>query len=143
MEEFNVYCRNEKTKIPYVHCLSHQLHLVVVHAMSVEQPINDFLHVCGSLSNFFRKPTIARHYNGEKLKRLLEQRWTGHLAAETAVLYSFQNITSLLLEMSSSRAHKVETCIEVSELLREVQKQSYLFIGKMLYKVCIAVQSFL
>ena len=24
-------------KIPYVHCLNHRLHLVVVHAMSVEQ----------------------------------------------------------------------------------------------------------
>ena len=36
----------ENRKIPYVHCLNHQLRLIVMHAMSVEQAINDFLHVC-------------------------------------------------------------------------------------------------
>ena len=39
----------ENRKIPYMHCVNHQLHLAVVHAVSVEQAINDFLHVCGSL----------------------------------------------------------------------------------------------
>ena len=40
-------------KICYAHCLNHQLHLAVVHAMSVEPAINDFLHVCGNFYNFF------------------------------------------------------------------------------------------
>ena len=92
-EEFNVYGRNEKNrKIPCVHCLNHKLNLIVLHAKSVEQASNDFLHVCVSLYNFFRKSTVALHYDGEKLKRLLEQRWTGHLVTETAVLNSFQDI---------------------------------------------------
>ena len=34
--------RQENTKIPYVHCLNHQLHLVVLHAMPMEQATNDF-----------------------------------------------------------------------------------------------------
>ena len=51
------------------------MHLIVLHAMSVEIAINDFLHVCGSLYNFFGKPTVSLHYNGKKLKRLLEQRY--------------------------------------------------------------------
>ena len=38
----------ENIKIPCVHCLNHQLYLVVVRAMLVEQAINDFLHFCGS-----------------------------------------------------------------------------------------------
>ena len=122
-----------------MHCLNHQLHIVVVHATPVEQTINDFLHVCGSLYNFFRKPTVALHYNGGKLKRRLEQRWTGHLATVTAVLNSFHHITSLLQEMGTSRAYKAETRIETSELLREVQKQSIMFITKTLYMVCIAI----
>ena len=61
--------RENKT-ISDVHCLNHQLHLVVVHTMSAKQAINEFVVVC----NFFRKPTFALHCNGEKLKRLLEQR---------------------------------------------------------------------
>ena len=47
---------------------------LVVHAMSDVQAINDFLHVCGSLYNLFRNPTVVFHYKKEKLKRLLEQR---------------------------------------------------------------------
>ena len=127
----------ESKKILYAHCLNHQLHLAVVLAMSVEQAINDFLHVCDNLYNFFRKLTVALHYNDEKLRRLLEQRWSGHLATVTAVLNSFQHITSLLREMSTS--HKVETRIEVSGKLQKVQQQSFLFIAEMLYKVCVAI----
>ena len=77
MKEFNVYIRNKKTEIQRVHSLNHQLYLVVVPAMSVEPGINHFLQVCGSLYYFFRKPTVALHYKGEKLERLLEQRLTG------------------------------------------------------------------
>ena len=91
--------QRENRKTPCVHCLNHQLHLVVVHAMSVEQAINDFLHVCGSLYDIFRKPTVALHYNGKKLNHLLDQRWTGHPVSIAAFLNSFQNITSLLQEM--------------------------------------------
>ena len=131
--------KRENRKIPCVHCLKHHLHLVVVHAMLVEQAINYFLRVCGSLYNFFRKPTVALHHNREKLKRLLEQRWTGHLATVTAVFNSLQHITSLLREMATSKTHKAETRIETSGLLREVQEQSFLFIAKMLCKVCIAI----
>ena len=75
---------------------------------------------------------------GATLKRLLEQRWTGHLATEIAVLNSFQHIISHQ-EISNSRAHKAETSIETSGLLRELQERSFLFIAKMLYKICIAV----
>ncbi|GAA6092116.1 zinc finger MYM-type protein 1-like [Tachysurus ichikawai] len=54
-------------EIPYVHCLNHQLHLVVVHALSAEQAINDFFSICSTLYNFFLKPTVALHYKGERL----------------------------------------------------------------------------
>ena len=84
-----LFQERDNRKILYVHCLNHQLHLVVVHAMSVEHAIYDFLHLCGSLYIFFRKPTVALHCNGEKMKCLLEQRWTGHLATVTAALNSF------------------------------------------------------
>ncbi|GAA6096618.1 zinc finger MYM-type protein 1-like [Tachysurus ichikawai] len=38
-------------EIPYVHCLNHQLHLVVVHMLSAEQAINDFFSICSTLYN--------------------------------------------------------------------------------------------
>ena len=120
-----------------VQCLNHQLHLVVEHALSAEQANNDFLNVCGSLYNFFGKPTVALHYKGEGSKRLVKQRWTGHLATLTAVFNSFRHMISLLQEMGAPKAHKAETRIEASELLREMQEQSFLFTVMMLHRVCI------
>ena len=38
-----------------MHCLSYQLHLVVVQAMLIEQAVNDFFHVFDCLHDFFRK----------------------------------------------------------------------------------------
>ena len=42
----------ENRKIPYVHCLNHQLYLLLMHTKSVEQAIIDFFYVCGSLQFF-------------------------------------------------------------------------------------------
>lgn len=59
----------EKLKnIPYVHCLNHQLHLVVVHAMSAEAAVMDFFNICNDLYKYCKKPTIAVHHKGERLK---------------------------------------------------------------------------
>ena len=65
------------------------------------------------------------------------------LATITAVLNSFQPATLFLQEMGTSTAHKTETRLEASGLLREVQEQSFLFIVEMLYKAYIAIKSFL
>ncbi|KAJ3582910.1 hypothetical protein NHX12_000116 [Muraenolepis orangiensis] len=56
-------------EIPYVHRFNHQLHLVVVHAMSGERAIEDLFHICKVLYKFTRKPTVAAHYQGNTLKR--------------------------------------------------------------------------
>ena len=58
-------------EVPYVHCFNHQLHLVVVHAMSSDFALENFFSVCTSLYKYFKKPTVAAVYTGEKLKRLL------------------------------------------------------------------------
>ena len=70
---------------------------------------HDFLHVYGNLDNIFRKPRAALHYNGKKLKRLLEQRWSGHLATVAFVLNAFQHLTSLLQEMDATKTCRTET----------------------------------
>ena len=59
-------------------------------------------------------------------------RGTDHLATVTAALNSFQHITLYLQKTGALRAYKAETRKEAPELLREVQKQSFLLIEKML-----------
>lgn len=122
-------------EIPYVHCLNHQLHLVVVHAMSAEQAVEDFFNVCRALYNFSRKPTVALHYKGERLKRLLDQRWTGHLASVSVILASLNDITSLLTEIDCVRAYGAEVRMEAVGLLREVSEPSFIFIAQLVHKM--------
>ncbi|KAI7789318.1 putative homeobox-containing protein 1 [Triplophysa rosa] len=124
-----------KKDIPYVHCLNHQLHLVVVHTMSSEGAVKDFFNVCNSLYKYCKKPTIAVHYKGERLKRLLEQRWTGHLATVLVILKNFKEITSLLTEIDSVRAHGPELRMEAVGLLREMTASSFLFIANFVHEV--------
>lgn len=45
--------------IPYMHCFNHQLHLVVVHAVSTEPAAEDFINVCNLHYKFIKKPTVA------------------------------------------------------------------------------------
>ncbi|CAL8349499.1 unnamed protein product [Boreogadus saida] len=56
------------------------------------------------LYNFIRKPTLAVLYKGETLKRLLDQRWTGHLATVKVVVKSFHDISTLLTEVENTQS---------------------------------------
>jgi len=69
--------------IPYVHCFNHQLHLVIVHAMSVENAVEEVFHICNLLYKFFRKPTISIHYKGQTLKQVI---WRQSLSSLTILM---------------------------------------------------------
>lgn len=81
------------------------------------------------LYKFIKKPTVAVHYKGDTLKRLLEQRWTGHLATVTVVLKSFDDIFSLF------RAFGTDLQIEAAGLIRAVSEPSFEFIGRFVQKI--------
>ncbi len=100
-----------------------------------EAAVMDFFNVCNALYKYCKKPTIAVHYKGERLKRLLEQRWTGHLATVTVILNNIKEITSLLTEIDSVRAHGPELRMEAVGLLREITAPSFLFIAYLVHEV--------
>ncbi|KAK0146221.1 Zinc finger MYM-type protein 1 [Merluccius polli] len=122
-------------EVPYVHCFNHQLHLVVVHAMSSDFTLENFFSVCNSLYKYFKKPTVAAVYTGEKLKRLLEQRWTGHLATVTVILKSFGNIVHLLRGIDSTQTSAAEVRMEATGLLKAITQPSFLFIACMTHQI--------
>ncbi len=109
--------------IPYVHCFNHQLHLVVVHAISTEPAVEDFFNVCNLLYKFI------------KLQRLLEQRWTGHLQTVKTIQNSFQDSTELLAVINGNRRYETEVRMEAAGLIREVSETSFKFIAHMVYKI--------
>jgi hypothetical protein len=83
-------------EIPYVHCFNHQLHLVVINVLNRNDVFRRLFDICGGLYNLTRRPLIAQHYDGEKLKRLLDQRWTGHLATVSVVRKCYHELLDLL-----------------------------------------------
>lgn len=121
--------------IPYVHCFNHQLHLVVTHALAAEQALVDFFSMCNMLYKFCRKPTVAILYKGETLKRLLDQRWTGHFGTVSIILRSFDDLSTLLWEINSSPAYGADVRVEAAGLLRAMSEPSFRFIAEMVHKI--------
>ncbi|CAJ1057873.1 uncharacterized protein LOC128440739 [Xyrichtys novacula] len=122
-------------EVPYVHCFNHQLHLVVVNAMSSDNKLENFFGVCNSLYKFFRKPTVAAVYTGEKLKRLLEQRWTGHLATVKVIMNSCDDIVHLLQEIEGIPTIGADVRIEATGLLKAITEPSFPFIACMTHQI--------
>ncbi|KAJ4944530.1 hypothetical protein JOQ06_013073, partial [Pogonophryne albipinna] len=84
---------------------------------------------------FFRKPTVAAVYTGEKLKRLLDQRWTGHLATVTVIMKSFEHIVHLLREIEDNQTSAAEVRIESTGILKAITQPSFQFIACMMYQI--------
>ena len=72
--------------IPYVYCFNHQLRLVVVHTLKAINDVKRFFDTCSSLYNFIQPPKLSSIYTGAKLKRLMEQRWSGHLETTFTII---------------------------------------------------------
>ncbi|CAL8278242.1 unnamed protein product [Arctogadus glacialis] len=84
--------------------------------------------------NFIRKPTVAVLYKGETLKRLLDQRWTGHLATVKVVVKSFYDIFTLLTEVENTRGLGAEVRVEATGLLRYITLRRFLFTAHLVKK---------
>ncbi|KAK6489063.1 zinc finger MYM-type protein 6-like [Huso huso] len=124
-------------EVPYIHCFNHQLHLVIVHAMSSEEKVEEFFNVCSSLYKFLRKPTAAVLYKGKKLKRLLEQLWTGHYCTVGVVVKLFNSIVDILSEIQSTRGHGTEVKIEAIGLLKQVSAVDFKFTAHIQKGFCL------
>ncbi|ROI52187.1 Tripartite motif-containing protein 35 [Anabarilius grahami] len=77
---------------------------------------------------------INEMYKGERLKRLLEQRWTGHLSTVSTIIQSYKEIISLLSEIDADGA---EVRMEAIGLLREISQPAFMFTAHFVKKVLI------
>jgi Domain of unknown function (DUF4371)/hAT family C-terminal dimerisation region len=113
-------------KIPYIHCFNHQLHLVVSAAMSSLKPVNAFFDICQQLFVFVRRPIIAAQYQGESLKRVLDQRWEGHLAAAMTIKTSMIDIVDLLEITENGNG---DVALIASGLLKRIKTLEFQFLA--------------
>lgn len=64
--------------IPYVHCISHRLHLVVVEIVTNNNDCRLFFDQVKLFLDFFKRLTIRRLYEGTRISLIIELRWSGH-----------------------------------------------------------------
>lgn len=124
-------------EVPYVHCFNHQLHLVVIHAMSAENTLQAFFDVCDMLYRFLKKPTVAAVYTGERLKGLLDERWTGHLATVSVIVNSYDAIVQFLAEIDSSGLQFTEVKEEAAGLLKAINDTHFRFTVVMVHRILV------
>ncbi|MEQ2241738.1 hypothetical protein ILYODFUR_028389 [Ilyodon furcidens] len=103
--------------------------------MSAERAIEDLFSVCNALYKFIRKPTVAALYQGNTMKRLLEQCWTGHLATVEVILKSFQEIAEVLDQVEKTASFPADTGMEASGLRSALSKPSFRFHALIVQKI--------
>lgn len=67
--------------IPYVHCLNHRYHLVVIKMISIVNMVRHFFDTLNYMGKFMRRFKIQQLYEGSQILKLIETRWAGHLRA--------------------------------------------------------------
>lgn len=83
-------------KIPYVHCMNHRLHLVVIDMIKSVELIQYFFDQLRLIYDFFRRHKVRRLYEGTAAVRLIDTRWTGHLDASHNVFQNYAQIIETL-----------------------------------------------
>ncbi len=127
--------------IPYIHCYSHQLHLVVVHAMQDEPCAKNFFSPSNSLYNFCCHYYVSQKYDAPCLKRLLEIRWTSHYDVTSCIVENENRLLNILSEISEDDDDcPVDLCTEASGLLIQIKRHNFFEIGKFLVQVLAVLQ---
>lgn len=91
--------------IPYVHCFSHRLHLVVVDMVKEIKCINWFFDQAKMIYKFFRLYKVRNLYEGTSLKKLIDTRWEGHLKSTSAICENYKSIVECLQEITKENAN--------------------------------------
>lgn len=119
-------------KIPYVHCYNHRLHLIVIRTISEMTFIRLFFDQCIMLHEFFHHGKIAALYGGKRIGRLLEQRWSGHLAVTKVVYDNYSSILQTLKEIKNGRFNSddVAKSIGIKKVMLDLEFRMAMVVAK-------------
>ena len=121
--------------IPYIHCYNHQLHLVVVHSIEAQPKAKSYFAICQQLYIFLRRHYAAVIYEGQSLKRLLEQRWTGHLECSVAIKQNRDEIIETLEILAESGEVPADVSIEALGILGKVNKPEFALMTEIIVRL--------
>ncbi|XP_008180186.1 zinc finger MYM-type protein 1-like [Acyrthosiphon pisum] len=107
--------------IPYVHCYNHQLHLVIVKAVSEVTEIGHFFDQCRLIHKVFNTFKINTLYEGNNTVRLLEQRWSSHLKICEIIYNNYDDMINCLKKVhgKSFDGNEVAQCAGLSLTMKK------------------------
>ena len=122
-------------EVPYIHCLAHQLHLVVVDAMKECAEVGAFFETMRALTNFLKLSGVRKAYEGGQLPRLLEHRWSGHHDTVIGFIKFQPEIKRTFEDLHDSRHTETALKISAAGLLHTALTPKNAFIATVLEKV--------
>jgi len=128
-----IISRTLKRDVPYIHCFAHQLHLVVVWAMKSSEEVIAFFDHIQALTALLRKSPAREAYEGAQLRRLLDQRWSGHHDAVVSFLANKKEIREMLETLSSSGESEIRR--DAAGILQHGLTPKMLFVATTLDKI--------
>lgn len=82
--------------IPYIHCLNHRLHLVIIAATDGILIVKLFFDNIKLVYNFFRRTKIQAMYEGSRILNVIETRWAGHVRATNTIFENYAEVVHTL-----------------------------------------------
>lgn len=94
--------------IPYVHCINHRLHLVVVEVVTKNDTCRQFFDQVKLFHDFFKRHEIRKMYEGSRIPLLIEQRWSGHHKAIQSIIANIVLLIEALIQIKESTQHNLD-----------------------------------
>lgn len=115
-------------KIPYIHCFSHRLHLIVVDIIKNQPDCKEFFDVISELHDFFKKNKVRSIYEGDMIPLIIEQRWSSHSRAATAIKSNYSMLCEALDIASESNEIDSKDQYTAGGLLKKINKPVFKFL---------------
>ena len=118
--------------ILYVHCYCHKLHLVINAMINNLREAGDHYALVKCLYDCLKLKDVREKYNGLKLKRLLDTRWSGHFDCVKIINSEIKQIVDCLRECSRTTSVTSEHRITCKGLYDQVCNPFFIVLNKFL-----------
>lgn len=123
-------------EIPYVHCVNHKLHLVVVDLLKLIPSLKTHFEQVETIYVFFGKFKVDDTYEGHSLKRVIDTRWSGHYDSFAAIVANYCEVIDCLQAISDAvGTFDGETVVTANGLLNIITSANFKFCSLMMKKL--------
>ena len=103
---------------------------MVVDAISAVKDLSIYFDHCRVLFQFFKRPKVAEKYQGAHLHRLMPHRWSGHFQTTKSIIENYDEICSVLKDISSETIRDLDILVEATGLLQIVFANKFCFFAR-------------